>query len=78
LEADYGFHVFQVLARLPPQVVPLDEAAGEIRATLERRAADARLGALVEEARSRYNVEVYARNLPFNYQGAFPVADFPR
>ena len=77
LQADYGFHVFQLIARHPPRVVPLEEAAAEIRSTLERRAADARLEDLVAEARSRYNVEVYARNLPFNYQGSFAVADFP-
>jgi parvulin-like peptidyl-prolyl isomerase len=77
VQADYGFHVFQLVARHAPRVVPLEEAAAEIRAALARRAADARLEQLVAEARTRYDVEVYARNLPFNYQGAFPVADFP-
>ncbi len=77
LQADYGYHVFQVVARLPPQVVPLAEAAAEIRDTLARQAADARLRALVEEARSRYDVEVHARNLPFNYRGSYPLADWP-
>lgn len=77
LQADYGYHVFQVVARLPPQVVPLAEAAAEIRDTLARQAADARLRALVEEARSRYDVEVHARNLPFNYRGSYPLAGWP-
>jgi parvulin-like peptidyl-prolyl isomerase len=76
VEADYGFHVFQVVERLPAQVVPLEAAAGEIRDRLHERRADECLAELVAEARSRYNVVVYERNLPFNYQGLH-IADPP-
>jgi parvulin-like peptidyl-prolyl isomerase len=71
VEADYGFHVFQVIERLPAQVVPLATAAAEIRGRLLRERADAHLAALAAEARSRYDVRVFERNLPFNYQGDF-------
>lgn len=69
--ADYGFHIFQVIERLPAEVVPFDEAEGEIRERLRGAALDRLLKKLVQEARSRYTVEVYERNLPFNYQGRY-------
>lgn len=72
VEADYGYHIFTVTERLPARTVPFDEA----RSALERRLRQDRLGAwldaLVERARSRYTVEVYARNLPFEYRGIYP------
>ncbi|HEX2254538.1 MAG TPA: peptidylprolyl isomerase [Thermoanaerobaculia bacterium] len=71
IQADYGFLVFQVVERLPAEVVPLVEAHGEIEATLRRQAADRRLAELVDEARRRYDVVVYERNLPFNYRGSY-------
>jgi hypothetical protein len=71
VEADYGFHVFQVVERLPAERVPLEAARGEIADRLHEESADRRLEALVEEARSRYNVAVFERNLPFNYQGLY-------
>jgi hypothetical protein len=52
-------------------VAPLAHVAGEIRARLARQAADRRLAALVREGRRRYHVEVYARNLPFDYEGTY-------
>lgn len=74
LAADYGFHVFQVVRRLPAETLPLEAARAEIVARLAAERADAALARLVAEARSRYAVEVFDRNLPFNYRGAFPVA----
>lgn len=74
VEADYGFHVFQVVERLPAERVSLEAARDEIANRLREEHADHRLGALVEEARSRYNVAVFERNLPFNYQGLY-IAD---
>ncbi|MFP3939729.1 MAG: peptidylprolyl isomerase [Thermoanaerobaculia bacterium] len=72
VEADYGYHVFTVTERLPARTVPFEEA----RPAIERRLRQQRLGdwldALVERARSRYTVEVYERNLPFEYRGTFP------
>jgi len=69
--AEYGFHLFQVVSRSPAEVMPLDEARGEIRERLRQERADRSLAALVEEARRRYNVEVVDRNLPFAYRGSY-------
>lgn len=74
LEADYGFHIFQAIEQLPAAVVPLEEVAGEIRHQLHRQRADQALSQLVEEARGRYNVQVYAQNLPFEYRGIYRVS----
>jgi hypothetical protein len=69
--AEYGFHIFQVTGREPAQVVPLEQARGEILRKLRQERADRLLRSLVQEARSRYNVTVYERNLPFGYEGAY-------
>lgn len=69
--ADYGFHIFQVISRSPAEVVPLDRARGEIRERLREQRADRLLARWVEEARRRYNVRIYERNLPFEYRGSY-------
>ncbi|HBL28022.1 MAG TPA: hypothetical protein DD490_14395 [Acidobacteria bacterium] len=69
--AEYGFHIFQVVARSPAQVMPLEAAREEIVERLRRENADRSLASLVEEARRRYNVEVVDRNLPFEYRGSY-------
>jgi peptidyl-prolyl cis-trans isomerase C len=69
--ADYGFHLFQVVRRLPAQELTLAEAEPEIRSLLARSNAEGRLSELVGEARDRYNPAVYVRNLPFNYVGRY-------
>lgn len=74
IEADYGFEVFRVEARLPARLLPLAEAAPQIRRELATRKADERFAALVAAARSRYAVTVYDRNLPFEYHGSFPTS----
>ncbi len=74
LAADYGFHLFQVSERLPAEVPPLESVAAEIRRVLAGRRADERLRTLVAEARNRYTVAVYDRNLPFTYRGNFPIS----
>lgn len=71
IEADYGYHVFQVVARLPAARWPLAEARPRIVEILGRQGRRRMLANLVAEARGRYNVEVYARNLPFNYEGQY-------
>jgi parvulin-like peptidyl-prolyl isomerase len=75
VEAEYGFHLFQVVERLPAAEVPIGEARAEIARRLRRERADARLAELVAEARGRYDVTVLERNLPFNYQGRHRVED---
>ncbi len=67
--ADYGFHVFQVTERRSAELVPVREAADEIRGLLRRTESQEARERLVEEARGRYNTSVYASNLPFDYQG---------
>ena len=71
MPAEYGFHIFQVIDRRPAGVVPLEEAREEIAERLQQQRADRLLADLVREGRSQYNVEVHARNLPFNYQGSY-------
>jgi parvulin-like peptidyl-prolyl isomerase len=71
IPADYGFHIFQVVARSPAGVIPLAEARPEIEERLRQERADRLLADLVGEARRRYNVEVHARNLPFEYRGSY-------
>ena len=68
---DYGVHLFQVVERLPAGALPLSSVASEIRETLRRERAEKRLTEVVAEARERYNVRVFERNLPFNYQGLY-------
>ena len=71
LATDYGFHLFQVVDRLPAGALPLPAVAGEIRESLRRERAEQTLSQLVAEARGRYDVRVFGRNLPFNYQGSY-------
>lgn len=74
LEAEYGFLVFEVVERLPAATLSLDQAKPEIERALAGERADAALARLVAQARSRYAVEVYDRNLPFSYRGEYPVS----
>jgi hypothetical protein len=69
--ADYGFHIFQVVSRSPAEVVPLTAARAEIAERLREQRADQILAELVRDARRRYNVELYERNLPFEYRGSY-------
>jgi hypothetical protein len=71
VQADYGFHLFQVVARLPADVQSVEDARDEVEAALRQEAVDRLLGDLVEEARRRYDVAVHERNLPFNYRGRY-------
>jgi len=72
--AEYGFHLFQVVERLSGSQESLAEAEREIRAALQQQRADLAMEQLLTEARSRYNVLVYGRNLPFDYRGVYRVA----
>jgi PPIC-type PPIASE domain len=79
IPADYGFHIFQVVRRLPAAVAPYEAVRDEVRDRLRQQRADQRLAALAAEARKRYDVEVYPRNVPFNYEGSYaPQTDHPR
>ncbi len=78
IAADYGFHLFQVLERYPAEALTLAQVAGEIRRILERRHVDELVAGFIEEARGRYNVEVYLTNLPFDYRGFYANRDKTR
>ena len=67
--ADYGFHIFRVIERRPPMVPSAGQVHEEILERLRQEGRKRALVRLVEEARTSYNVAVYARNLPFNYDG---------
>jgi len=69
VEAEYGFHIFQVITHYPADVVSLEEAAGAIRRELWRQQADHRLDGFFQQARERYNVEIFETNLSFKYRG---------
>jgi parvulin-like peptidyl-prolyl isomerase len=71
LQAEYGWLIFGVDERLPAVEPSFAESASEARGALRREAADRLLSALVAEARSRYTIEVYAKNLPFRYRGPY-------
>lgn len=74
IEVDYGFHVFRVEAKEEASTPSLEEARPEIERRLAAERADAALARLVADARSRYAVEVFDRNLPFAYRGSFPIS----
>lgn len=70
VEAAYGFHIFLVEEKLPAATVPLEEASATIRSLLLRENGDRRRETLVAEARSRYNVRIDTRSLPFSYRSS--------
>ncbi len=74
IATDYGFHVFKVLRHLAADQPSLDDVRDTVVARMRGERADVAMARLVAEARSRYAVEVYDRNLPFSYRGAFPVS----
>lgn len=71
VEAEYGFHIFLVADHQPARTITVEEAAARIREQLMRFDVDRRVEALVSEARQRYNVEIYAQNIPFEYEGDY-------
>jgi len=71
MPVDYGFHVFQVVRHLDAGVVPFEEVSESLREDLVMRQREEFLIQLAAEARERYNVRVFERNLPFNYRGSY-------
>lgn len=71
LPADYGFHVFQVVRHLGAGVAPLEEVFATLAEELATRQHQEVLRQLAADARQRYNVRVFKRNLPFNYRGRY-------
>jgi parvulin-like peptidyl-prolyl isomerase len=67
----YGYHLFEVMERFEEALVPLEAVYPEILARLRTEANDRRVAEWVQEARDRYNVRIYERNLPFAYRGIY-------
>ena len=65
IAAEYGFHLFHVLDRLPAEEPSLLEARASIVQRLAVVESGERLRTMVREARVRYNVELLPRNLPW-------------
>ncbi len=67
VETRYGFLLFRVVRRLPPERLTLEEASADIRLLLARQQADRQLADLLRSAQTRYDPEVFEGNLPFVY-----------
>lgn len=71
LKAEYGIHIFQIIARAPAETVPLEAVEEEILQSLESRRIDELIAGFVEEGRQRYPVQIYPKNFPFKYGGHY-------
>lgn len=71
IEADYGFHIFQVEERMPETSKSLEEAAPAIVEELREVKRASIVASLLDRAVKRYNLRVHAGNLPFQYQGKY-------
>lgn len=75
IQASDGWHLFRLDERLEARQRSFDEVEGEITDRLRRQRGDALLARRLAEAADKYNVVVYAQNLPFDYRGDYPRAD---
>ena len=75
IQASDGWHLFRLDERLPARLRRFDEVAPEVTDRLRRQRGDALLARRLGEAADKYNVLVYAQNLPFDYRGDHPRAD---
>src|SRR6185436_6421176 len=75
IQASDGWHLFRLDERLPARHRVFAEVSGEITDRLRRQRGDALLAQRLAEAADKYNVVVYAQNLPFDYRGDHPRAD---
>ncbi len=67
-ESSYGYHIFRLDRRLPPQLLTLEEAAPAIRARLVDRKAEELLARDAAELRSTLTWNVSTESLFFTYQ----------
>ena len=75
IRASDGWHLFRLDERLPARRRTFAEVEPEITDRLRRQRGDALLAQRLAEAADKYNVVVYAQNLPFDYRGDHPRAD---
>ncbi len=71
--APHGYHFFQVVRRLPPETLALEDVARQIRERLLGSKADLLIEDIIQRARSKWPVQVVTSNLPFEYTGAHGV-----
>jgi parvulin-like peptidyl-prolyl isomerase len=72
VESSYGYHIFRVDRRLPPQLLPEAEAAPSIRLkVLDGKVKDA-LAAHLEELKGALSWSSHPERLPFVYQRNVP------
>ncbi len=71
---EYGFHIFQVTQHMPAETAPIAQVETGIRNRLRQAKVDVELLNLLRRARDRYNIEIYERNLPFEYRGFYLAA----
>lgn len=71
---EHGVHVFRLVERKAERQPSFEETRERLAAEARQEAADRAVARLLEEAQSRYAVEVFDRNLPFAYRGRFPVS----
>lgn len=72
-KAPHGYHFFQVVRRLPPETLALEDVTRQIRERLLGSKADLLIEDIIQQARGRWPVEVVTSNLPFEYTGAHGV-----
>ena len=75
IQASDGWHLFRLDERLPARHRVFAEVSGEITDRLRRQRGVALIAQRLAEAADKYNVVVYAQNLPFDYRGDHPRAD---
>lgn len=71
LVAEYGFHVFRLVDRLPAGELALEDVQSRLLDEMTNERRQDQIEKLVQLAAGRYNVQVFARNLPFNYDGVY-------
>jgi hypothetical protein len=68
LESSYGFHIFRVDRKFPPQLLPEEEAASSIRVKILENKVDETVSAHLDELRRSLAWKAYPENLSFAYQ----------
>ncbi len=66
-ESSYGFHIFRLDKRFPPELVPFAQAAPQIRSRLQERRLQEGLDAHVAKLRETLDWAPSPENLPFPY-----------
>lgn len=69
--ADYGHHIFQVVAIYPAETTPRAIVEADIQQALRQEHVDQRVEAFLLEALERYSVQIFHANLPFDYRGTY-------